>query len=93
MDTKAILKTMYGAPHPDVTPIYVRKIGSREEVWEGKAVQTKGGLKREDLRQKVVKVNPNTGKEYTRLVSVKASDAAKRNFNLNRNILDPRKNE
>ena len=93
METKDFLKTMYGAPRPEVAPIYIRKVGSRDDVWQGRAEQTKGGLKKEDLREKVVKVNPKTGKEYTRIVSVKASEAARRNMNFGRNNLDSRKNE
>jgi hypothetical protein len=47
-------------------------IGCKLDVWKGKAIQTKGGLKKEDLRLNRVGT----------VVSIRASDAAKRNNNL-----------
>jgi hypothetical protein len=72
------LRTMYGLPSRPNAPVWVRKIGTREEVWAGVAERTRGGLRKEDLREKVTRVNPHTGKAYTRLVSLKASEAAQR---------------
>ena len=50
----------------------MKKIGSRIEVMHGKAIQTGGGLRKSDL-----KLNSSGG-----IVSVRASDAAKKTNNL-----------
>lgn len=55
--------------------------GARRAVWEGRAMKTRGGLTRDDL-----KVSKSTGK----IVSKRASRASKRNFE--RNGLRPDKN-
>lgn len=56
-----------------------KTIGTREEVWEGRAVRTKGGITREGLLMKEIRRN---GTVYQRLVSKAASSAASRNNNL-----------
>lgn len=73
-----LLGDMYGPPALTATPVRIKKIGSREEVWTGQAQCTKGGLTRSDLAQKVVKTDPATGKQYTRIVSKRASESARR---------------
>ena len=55
--------------------------GQRRAVWEGRALKTRGGLSRDDL-----KVSKSTGK----IVSKRASRASKRSFE--RNGLRPDKN-
>lgn len=81
-ETRDLLQDMYGPPRPEHVPVYVRRIGSRDDVWRGVAERTKGGLRREDLKEKVAKVDSKTGKVYKKVVSVRASDAAARNDNL-----------
>ena len=49
----------------------MRLVGSREDVWDKKAVKTPGGLRRTDLM-----INPKTGK----IISKKASEAAKKRY-------------
>lgn len=78
---KQRLQSMYGPATPDLVPVFVRKIGSREEVWEGVAERTKGGLRKEDLEKKIVKTD-GQGRTYTKLVSRRASEAAQRLSNL-----------
>lgn len=73
---------MYGPARPENVPVYVRKIGTRDEVWRGVAEKTKGGLRKDDLKEKVAKVDSRTGKVYKKIVSVRASDAAARSNNL-----------
>lgn len=75
------LRGMYGQATPDLVPVFVRKIGSREEVWDGVAERTKGGLRRDDLQIKVIKTDPK-GREYTKLISKRASEAAQKMCNL-----------
>lgn len=80
-NARCVLQGMYGQASADLVPVFVRKIGSREEVWDGVAERTKGGLRKDDLQRKVVKVDPK-GREYTKLVSRRASEAAQRSTNL-----------
>lgn len=81
-EARSLLKDMYGPPRPEHVPVYVRRVGSREEVWRGVAERTKGGLYRDDLKEKVSKVDSRTGKVYKKVVSIRASEAAARNDNL-----------
>ena len=54
----------------------LKKIGTRIEVMHGKALKTGGGLKKDDL----------TLNSHGHIVSVKASNAAKKNKNLEKTI-------
>lgn len=81
-ETRELLAAAYGPGRLDNIPLYVRKIGSRSEVWRGIAEKTKGGLRRSDLKEKVCRVDAKTGRECTRLVSKRASETAARNNNL-----------
>ncbi len=69
-------KTVPTYPSADLTTA-----GARRAVWEGRAMRTRGGLTRSDL-----KVSKSTGK----IVSRRASRASKKNFE--RNGLRPDKN-
>lgn len=69
-------KTVPTYPSADLTTA-----GARRAVWEGRAMKTRGGLTRSDL-----KVSRSTGK----IVSRKASRASKKSFE--RNGLRPDKN-
>lgn len=51
----------------------VKKHGTREEVWDGKAQMTKGGLTKEDLELRQTKGGKRT------FVSKNASESAKKN--------------
>lgn len=70
-------KSISTFPSSDLTTI----AGQRRAVWEGRALKTRGGLTKEDL-----KVSNSTGK----IVSKRASRASKRSFE--RNGLRPDKN-
>lgn len=69
-------KTVPTYPSADLTTA-----GARRAVWEGRAMKTRGGLSRSDL-----KVSTNTGK----IVSRRASQASKKSFE--RNGLRPDRN-
>lgn len=78
MEARSCVASAYGPARPECVPVYVKKIGSREEVWQGLAERTKGGLRREDLKEKVTKRDPQSGREYTKIVSRRASEASQR---------------
>ena len=60
-----------------------KKYGTREDVWAGTALMTKGGLQKHDLKAVPTGMNKATGEIYQKIVSVKRSEMAKELFRNN----------
>ena len=76
------------APEPsleiqDDVPVRRKKYGTREDVWAGTALMTKGGLQKHDLKAVPTGMNKATGEIYQKIVSVKRSEMAKELFRNN----------
>ena len=66
-------------PVPTVTE-RTRRQGTREQVWNGIAERTKGGLVKEDLLSVPMGIDKSTGETVYKLVSKKRSEHAKKVF-------------
>ena len=58
----------------------LRRQGTREQVWNGTAERTKGGLVKEDLLSVPMGIDKSTGETVYKLVSKKRSEHAKKVF-------------
>lgn len=58
----------------------IRRQGTREQVWNGSAERTKGGLTKDDLLHVPMGIDKSTGETVYKLVSKKRSENAKKIF-------------